>query len=188
MKIALLGGSFNPPHIAHQMACLYLLEAEGFERVWMMPCFRHAFSKELIDFDYRLAMCALCARPFGGRVLVSEVERVAGGDGVNRSADTLAYLSAHNPQDEFSLVIGSDILPEIGAWKDFDSIREKYPILVLARPGYPVSEGDWRVSPAIFPGISSTAVREKLGAGSSADGLLPRSLIEYIEKNGLYAE
>ncbi len=186
MKIALLGGSFSPPHIAHQVACLYLLEAEGFERVWMVPCFRHAFSKELVDFEERVAMCGLCARPFAGRVVVSEVERVVGDGGVSRTVNTLDYLNAHYPQHDFSLVIGSDILPEIDYWKDFDRIREKYPIMVLARPGYPVPEGDWRVSPAVFPGISSTAIRDRLSAGSSVNGMLPRSVIDYIQKNGLY--
>ncbi|HUU01329.1 MAG TPA: nicotinate-nicotinamide nucleotide adenylyltransferase [Myxococcota bacterium] len=186
MKIALLGGSFNPPHLAHQLACLYLLEAEGFERVWMMPCYRHAFLKELVDFEQRVAMCALCARLFAGRVVVSEVERAACGEGANLTVDTFAYLAAHHPQHDFTLVIGSDILPEINAWKDFDRIREKYPILVLARPDCPIPEGGWQVSPALFPGISSTAIRARLDAGESVAGMLPRSVIAYIEKNRLY--
>ena len=71
---AILGGSFNPPHISHQMACLYLLEALAADGVLLVPACHHPFGKSLVSFEHREAMCEILARPFGGRVELSDVE------------------------------------------------------------------------------------------------------------------
>ena len=67
-EVALFGGSFNPPHVAHQMVCLFVLETCRVDAVWMVPTFRHAFSKELCGFEHRFRMCELAAAPLGERV------------------------------------------------------------------------------------------------------------------------
>ncbi|MBW1809060.1 MAG: nicotinate (nicotinamide) nucleotide adenylyltransferase [Deltaproteobacteria bacterium] len=186
MRVALLGGSFNPPHLAHQMACLYLLEGRGFERVWLMPCFLHAFDKQLVSFEHRVAMCALLSRPFGGRVVVSEVEQNLAGDKPNRTIDTMQYLDAHHAELEFTLVIGTDILDEVSKWKDFDKLKQKYPILVLKRTGFEPSTNDWDISELAFPQISSSSIRERLGQGEQLSGLVPATVAGYIRQNSLY--
>ena len=135
MKIALLGGSFDPPHNAHREACAYLLEQEDFDRVWLMPTYKHAFGKELASFEHRAAMCALLSTPFRGRVLVSEVERNLAGAGVNRTIDTVRYLKAHHPQEDFTFVIGSDNLEQLSEWKDIERLKQEIEFLVLRRPG-----------------------------------------------------
>jgi len=185
MKIAFLGGSFNPPHLAHQLACMVLLEAEGFEQVWLVPCYRHAFSKQLLDFQHRLRMCRLLARPFGGRVRVSEVERRALYRGLNRTRHTLEYLSRRHRQHQFWLVVGSDLLSELPSWQDFDLLREKFPLLVLRRSGYPAT-GPFRCTALELPAVSSTRVRQELAEKGDCPGLIPRSVAAYIQHHGLY--
>jgi len=59
--IALFGGSFNPPHVAHQMVALFVLETAPVDELWITPTYRHAFSKQLVDYEHRIAMCELMA-------------------------------------------------------------------------------------------------------------------------------
>ena len=49
--VALFGGSFNPPHIAHQMVALWVLETQAVDGLWMLPTWRHPFGKPLVDHE-----------------------------------------------------------------------------------------------------------------------------------------
>ena len=57
--VAIYGGSFNPPHVAHQLISLLVLETVVVDELWWVPTFRHAFGKELALFEDRVAMCRL---------------------------------------------------------------------------------------------------------------------------------
>jgi len=185
LRIALLGGSFDPPHNAHQLACQHLLEDEGFDRVWLLPCYQHAFGKALTHFSHRLEMCALSAKKFSGRVVVSEVEQNLAGEDGNRTIDTVEYLQAHHPQEEFTLVIGSDILSELDGWKDVDRLKNLVPFLVLGRSGFK-EPTQLPQSPVTLPEISSSQVRELLRAGRPVRDLVPEEVASYIRENSLY--
>src|SRR5436853_6974273 len=90
LRVALFGGSFNPPHVAHQMAALYVLETAPVDELWLIPAFRHALGKPLQPFEDRLEMCRLAAAALGPRVDVSDVERAIGG--ASRTLYTLRRL------------------------------------------------------------------------------------------------
>src|SRR3954464_13123296 len=79
LRVALFGGSFNPPHIAHELAALYVLETALVDALWFVPAYEHAFGKPLAPFDDRMAMCELVAAALGPRARVSDVERAIGG-------------------------------------------------------------------------------------------------------------
>ncbi len=186
MNIALLGGSFNPPHLIHQMACLYLLEAEEFDQVWMLPCFRHAFAKELAPFAQRVSMCRLCAQAFGGRVVVAEVERDLPTQDGNRTVHTLRHLGKQHPDHRFTLVVGSDLVSELPSWKDFASIRANTPILVLRRAGHDKIDSEWSCSELVFGQISSTEIRRRLANKEPIHGLVPGTVARFIGEQTLY--
>src|SRR3954452_22589054 len=107
MRVALFGGSFNPPHVAHQLVGLYVLETEPVDELWLIPCFKHPFDKALAPFEDRLAMCELAAAALGPRARVSDCERRLGGE--SRTLRTVKALQAQHPGVELSLVIGGDI-------------------------------------------------------------------------------
>ncbi len=186
MKIALFGGSFDPPHLAHQLACLLLLEGEGFERVWMLPTYRHAFGKQLGPFEDRVEMCALAARPFGGRVVVCEVERALFAERPNRTFDTLEHLQAHAPDDAFTIVVGSDLLPELPQWWNFEALRARAPFLVLRRPGHPREAPGFRFAHLELPDLSSSAIRRRAAQGLPLEGLVASAVADHIRARGLY--
>ena len=127
MRVALFGGSFNPPHVAHQMAALYVLETAPVDALWFVPAHEHAFGKPLVAFDDRLAMCELAAAALGPRVRVSEVERALGGRSL--TLRTVRRLSEMHPEHAVPIFVG-EILCRFEGSFDF-SFRRQLGLLFL---------------------------------------------------------
>src|SRR6185295_8457563 len=125
-RVALFGGSFNPPHVAHQMVCLYVLETEPVDEVVVVPCWKHPFDKELVPFADRLEMCRRAMEPLGPRVSVSNIEEEIGGE-TSRTLVTLEALAKQRPAVQWRLVIGADILPEREKWWRWSDIEKMAP-------------------------------------------------------------
>jgi len=184
MRVALFGGSFNPPHVAHQLAALYVLETAAIDALWFVPAYEHAFGKPLVAFEDRLAMCELAAAALGPRARVSDVERAIGGRSL--TLRTVRRLAELHPEHTFSLVIGSDLAGEVGGWYRGDELARTIPFIIVGRPGGAPGAA---ASPAIvMPDVSSTAVRAALATGKPVDGLVPRAVLDYIYRKGLYKE
>ena len=71
--LAIYGGSFDPPHVAHTLVCAYVLSAHAVDRVIVVPAAQHAFNKPLSPFPHRLRMCELAMRDLQ-RTEVSAIE------------------------------------------------------------------------------------------------------------------
>jgi nicotinate-nucleotide adenylyltransferase len=180
MNIALIGGSFNPPHIGHLLAACYVRATQEVDRVWLMPADKHPFGKVMVDFEHRLQMCrALCADATGW-LEATDVERRAG---KGWTVDTLAYLAERRPADRFTLVIGSDIVADLPKWKEPERLRTLAHVLVLSRAGHPVADA---VGPPLAK-VSSTEIREALARGEAPADRVPRAVLHYIRDHGLYA-
>ncbi|MFH2006333.1 MAG: nicotinate (nicotinamide) nucleotide adenylyltransferase [bacterium] len=175
--VGLFGGSFNPPHVAHQHVCAEALDRGGMDEVLLVPCLHHPFEKPLAPYEDRLAMCRRAARPFGKRVRVSEVERELGG--LSRTVVTLEHLVSREPGARWSLIIGSDILAETGRWYAWDRIRELAELFVVDRTGAGESH-----HPTLD--VSSTEIRAQLAQGKDVSKLVPAPVLEYIHEHGLY--
>jgi nicotinate-nucleotide adenylyltransferase len=180
MRVALFGGSFNPPHVAHQLAALYVLETAAVDALWFVPAFEHAFGKPLVAFDDRLAMCQLAAAALGPRVQVSDVERTLGGRSL--TLRTVRRLIELHPAHAFSLVIGSDLQADVSTWYGAEELVRTIPFIVVGRAGAPAAEN----AAVAMPDVSSSAVRAALAAGKPVDGLVPRAVLDYIVRKGLY--
>jgi nicotinate-nucleotide adenylyltransferase len=181
-RVAIFGGSFNPPHVAHQLVALYVLETAPVDELWLVPAFRHAMGKPLAPFEDRLRMTELAAAALGPRVRVSDVERVIGGE--SRTIRTLSHLRQANPGHTFSVVIGADLLPELPSWQGGDELRRTVPFIVVGRGG--VETDGPAASGLEMPPVSSSDVRRRLAAGEPVDALVPRTVVAYISQHGLY--
>ncbi|MBE7450316.1 MAG: nicotinate-nicotinamide nucleotide adenylyltransferase [Kofleriaceae bacterium] len=185
--VALFGGSFNPPHVAHALVALYVLETAPVDAVWLVPTWRHAFGKELAPYEDRVAMCALAAAPLGPRALVSRVEeevaRVRGGE--SRTLHTLEHLATTHPGHAFRLLVGADILGEAASWHRWDEICRRAPPIVVGRGAVTPPPGA-AVTELSMPAVSSTEVRRRLAAGQDVAGLVSRTVLGYIAGRGLY--
>jgi nicotinate-nucleotide adenylyltransferase len=179
-QIALLGGSFNPPHVGHLMAALYVRSILGVDEVWLMPSFHHPFGKALEEFEHRVAMCRAMAGDVGSWLVVSEVEREVGGEG--RTIETLEYLLPRHPDARFRFVIGSDILKDLPSWKAWDRIQTLVDVTVLHRAGYP----DPRALGPPLAVVSSTEIRRRLEAKDPPLDLVPLSVLNCARAHHLY--
>ena len=181
MRVAIFGGSFNPPHVGHQLVALYVLETAGVDELWFVPCWRHTFGKALEAFEDRLRMSERAAAALGARVRVSDVEARLGGE-VSRTLLTIKALQASHPDHEFLLVSGADVEPDLPLWYGADELLRSVRRLVVGRTGFAAG------SAVAMPAVSSSEIRARLRAGEPVDGLVPRSVLAYIREHGLYAK
>lgn len=178
-RIALLGGSFDPPHVAHVLLAAYVLAIGEVDEVLVVPVFDHAFGKRLAPYDDRVRMCELAFADLP-RVRVSRIEELL--PHPNRTLDTLERLQHDDPQARFRLVIGSDVLADAAKWYAFDEVKRLAPPLVVTRPGHA------DVGPSLFPDVSSTELRELFGRADTAalGKLMPHGALRYALERGLY--
>ena len=205
-KVALFGGSFNPPHVAHQLVALYVLETQQFDELWFVPVYTHVFGKDLAPFEDRVAMCEIAIRPLGPRAHVCRAEEElakAPGFAGSRTLDLIEHLIKQNPTSSFRLVVGTDILAETDKWHRWDAVVAAAPLIVVGRTGHTLPVGS-SVSGLTMPEVSSTAIRaelaaldpdirDSLGRGEVVDpvptvaSLLPASVLRYIAERDLYS-
>lgn len=178
MRVALYGGSFNPPHLAHQLAGLYVLETQEIDELWLVPCFKHPFEKSLAPFEDRLEMCRRAAAALGPRAKVSDCEGRLGGE--SRTLLTVTALRAENAGTEFSWIVGADLVRELPSWYRADELQRLVRLIVVGRAGF--DSGDLPAMPA----VSSSEVRRRLAAGESVDALVSRSVLDYVRQRKLY--
>ncbi|MCS6901357.1 MAG: nicotinate-nicotinamide nucleotide adenylyltransferase [Myxococcales bacterium] len=180
-RVAIYGGSFNPPHMGHVLAVTYALAVHPVDAVLVIPCFQHPFAKDLVSFSHRFA---LCERAFGWLpgVEVSRVEAELGGE--SRTLRTLEALRERYPSWSFRLLVGADILHDAPQWYAFDRVTELAPLLVLGRCGV-VAPG---APQPLLPEVSSTELRTWLQGGNLARAreLMPSRVMDYILQHGLY--
>lgn len=185
-RVGFFGGSFDPPHVGHVLAVVYLLSVHPLDEVLIAPVFRHPFAKSLTPFDVRME---LCREAFGWipGATVSDVEARLGGESL--TLRTLEALTAERPGDRFRLVIGSDVVADLPKWHRFDRIEALAPPLVMARSGVgPTAAGDAGPGEPVLPRVSSSEVRNAIAAGQldAVRALLPRRVVDVVEARGLY--
>ncbi len=184
---AIFGGSFNPPHVAHQLVALYVLETQPVDALWFVPTYSHPFGKQLVSYEHRVRMCELAIAPLGARACVSRAEETLAqrpGFVASRTLDLVEHLAAQG--HELRFVIGADILGEAQKWYRWDAVVARAPLIVIGRAGYPLPAGS-RDTGVAMPEISATRVRELLGAKDpAAASLLPKTVLWYIARHGLY--
>ena len=197
-RVGLLGGTFNPPHIAHlvcaQEACAQL----GLDQVLLLPVYDPPHNA--IDADPGVAhRLELCRRAVVGdqRLAVSTAESDV--PGRSYTVDTLRRLHESRPEDELTFILGGDQAQSLPTW------REPEGLLALARLGIAEREGvrrdDIAARLAGLPGVpervaffdmprldvSSSLIRRHVAAGRPIRYLVPDAVAEYIAQAGLYA-
>lgn len=172
-RVAIFGGSFNPPHVGHTAICKWLFSKGLADEVWVVPCFQHPFDKPLVDFEHRLCMCRLA---FGKLLLPIRnltVERDLGG--TSHTVRTIMHLKGMHPECRMSLVHGGDLKDEFRGWHEFEKIRDLVEIVHIPRGAS---------SP--IPDVSSTEIRERISKGVSIVDMVEPEVAVYIITKGLY--
>jgi nicotinate-nucleotide adenylyltransferase len=213
MRIGILGGTFNPIHLAHLRSAEEVREAQRLDRILFIPSATppHKRGHGLVLAAHRLAMARLAIRGNPHfRVSTIEVDR----GGCSYSVDTLRALHTRLPRAQFFFVLGIDAFREIGTWRDYRSIFALCNLVVTSRPAYddaslisavPVAvraefcyrpkakrlehrTGNQVIYQRISDlDISASAIRHRLHRGLSIRYLVPATVERYIERHRLYA-
>jgi nicotinate-nucleotide adenylyltransferase len=213
MRIGILGGTFNPIHLAHLRCAEEVREAQRLDRVLFIPSATppHKPADGLASSTHRLAMVRLgvAGNPYF-RVSTIEIQR----GGRSYSVDTLRALRARMPSAHFSFILGLDAFREIDTWKEFRSLFTLCDLIVISRPPYhepprraalPVavrSEFCYRphigalehqkgnriiFQPVSALDLSASSIRQRVCRGTSIRYLVPDPVERYIRRHRLYA-
>ncbi|HEU4437467.1 MAG TPA: nicotinate-nucleotide adenylyltransferase [candidate division Zixibacteria bacterium] len=188
-KIGLLGGTFDPPHLAHLVLAQTALDELKLDEIWFIPAFRppHKRGERVSSFAHRLAMLRLAIRG-NKRFKVLTIEKEKGG--LSYTVETLPLLRRKHPNTQFFLLLGSDNLSELGGW------REPEKVFSMAQPVFahrPLTDEKlpawlehavWLSNPRLE--ISATDLRARVRAGQSIRYFVPEAVERYIRKKGLY--
>jgi nicotinate-nucleotide adenylyltransferase len=197
LRVGILGGAFNPPHIGHlvcaQEALLRLeLETVRFVPVGQPP---HREIEDDPGAEARLVMCEL-AIAGDDRLTVSRLELDR--EGPSYTADSLAALSESEPDEDLHLILGGDQAATLPTWHEPERVLELATVAVVPRTGWSrervaVKLGSLRGAGQVrffdMPrvDVSSSLVRHRAARGEPIRYLVPDRVAEYIDANSLYA-
>jgi len=210
MTIGIYGGTFDPIHYGHLRPALDVYQALPFSEIRFVPCGQPPHrDTPLTDAAHRLAMLrmALASQPTF-KVDDRELHR----KGPSYMVDTLTELRAECGEQALSLIIGFDAFLGLESWHQWQAIPELAHIVVTHRPGWQQSNIEARPAlqqlverrqmqgellsrqpagglvfvPVTQLAISSTQIRELIGAGKDPHYLLPDNVYELIKQEKLY--
>ena len=194
LKVAILGGSFNPVTLGHLQCARYIINNTDVQQVWLTPCFSHIWNKELLSPNHRYVMCLLATEINDGVIAFNfEISKKI----TTGTFDFLSLLLVRYPEIDFSYIIGMDNANQFNKWARAPELKEMVRFIVVSRQGISQNEdGLWYTrSPHIFlnaeeeiMNISSTIVRGLIKDNQTEDlnkYLHPR-VLKYIQDQGLY--
>lgn len=189
-RIAVFGGTFNPPHVGHR-ACLEIALAEFgdlFDTVLVVPTnLQYYKDRAQASPGDRLEMCRLAFGSVPG-VAVSDLDITRGG--VTYTADTLRDVRRLYGNDaRIYFILGSDSFAWVSGWRDAEKLQAEAEFLVIPRGEVPVGDVPgftYRVAGRPAPVVSSSQIRDLLTRGESVANLLEPSVLWYISKRNLY--
>ncbi len=131
MRIGLLGGSFNPPHVAHRAVSLFAIKRLKLDRVWWLVTPGNPLKQQgaLRDLDHRIEAARHMADD--PRIDVSCLESVIG---TRYTVDTITYLRRRGAGLRFVWIMGADNLAQFHRWQNWRRIASEVPIAVIDRP------------------------------------------------------
>ncbi len=193
-RIGILGGSFDPIHLAHVEAANIARTTLDLDFVYLVPAGSPYHRVEVIaSIEQRVAMCELAAKGHDWlKVSKIDADRVGNTYTIDTISELTQEFTLNHPDDsaEWFLILGADAYQDFPQWKQPEEIARNVSMVVVSRPGESHQELDH--FPCRFidvPGweISSTQVRSSAGNNESISDLVTPSVIEYITTNKLYA-
>ncbi len=197
MRIGILGGAFNPPHIGHLVCAQEALVQLELDKVVFVPTGQapHREIEEDPGAEARFEMCEAAIE--GDRrfeATRAELER----DGPSYTSDTLRGMRDAAPDDELFLLLGGDQAASLATWHEPDQVLALATLGVAERVGYTRNtigikllrlKGSDGVRYLDMPlmQVSSTSVRRRVRESKPIRYLVPDRVLEYIESKGLYA-
>ena len=211
MRIAIFGGTFDPPHVGHLLAASDAFDTLELDRLFFVPAAaqplkggHHSTPRQRLEM-----VRALIGEDQRFEADPIEIER----SGLSFTVDTVAAYAERYPDAERFLLVGADVLATFGQWREPERIRQLAEMVVLQRDeGEVLTEGSQaaerpmrqavsrlsRESVAVAAlqaprfletrriDVSSTEIRRRVGTGKSIRGFVPDAVAAYITAAALY--
>jgi nicotinate-nucleotide adenylyltransferase len=196
VRIGVLGGTFNPPHLGHLVCAQEAYVQLALDKVMLIPA-RIPPHKPVEDepgVEHRLELCRLAVQG-DPRLEASDLEVAR--EGMSYTVDTLSELHSNAPDNDLFLIVGGDIAAGLANWHEPEQVLSMATLAVAKRRG--TSRGAVKSALAHLRGgekarffrmpriaISSSLVRERVRAGMPIRYLVPETVESYIADRGLY--
>lgn len=195
-RIGIMGGTFDPIHIGHLVAAEEARAQFELDKVIFMPAGAPAFKeKKQVTAAHHRFMMAQLATISNPHFEVSDLEIKR--PGTTYTVDTMREMKKLYPDAHLYFITGADAVFEIIGWKNSAELADLVTFIATTRPGYDLERAKqrhrdslinfeiaWIEVPALS--VSSTDLRARLREGRSVRYLIPRPVLGYIRKTGLY--
>ncbi|HIY58245.1 MAG TPA: nicotinate-nucleotide adenylyltransferase [Candidatus Tetragenococcus pullicola] len=187
-QVGILGGNFNPVHLAHLIIADQVGNSLGLEKVYLMPenLPPHIDEKKTIASKHRVNMLKLAIEDNPLLALETiELER----QGKSYTLDTMKLLKEKHPDTDYYFIIGGDMVEYLPKWYQIDELLKLVQFVGVRRPEYSIETP----YPIIWVDIasmdiSSRQLRKKIAQGCSVRYLIPEKVVDYIQEEGLYLD
>jgi len=188
MKIGLFFGSFNPIHIGHKVIASYLVDFTDLDKVMFVVSPQNPLKQKisLLDQYHRLQIIRSEIED-NSKLEVSDIEFDM--PKPSYTIDTLVRLKEKHPENDYSIIMGSDNLQNFHKWKNYEQILEDYSVYVYPRPGYEISGSHKNIH--VIEGvpqmeISSSFIRKSIKEGKDISYLMPEKAWIYTDEMNFY--
>lgn len=191
-RVGLLGGTFDPIHHGHLIAAEAAKEAAKLDEVWFIPTLVPPHKPQPgADANLRLQMVEAAIKGNSDFQLEGiELNR----EGTSYTIETVSAIQEQHPEIMFYWIVGSDMVKDLPNWRRIEELAQQISFIGLERPDQPSEDSELpayirrKLLRANMPliGISSTDIRRRLKEGRSIRYMLPESVLEIIQKDGLY--
>lgn len=188
MRVALYGGTFNPPHNGHLTAAQEAHRLLSLDVVVFIPSYLppHKSHDNIISVVHRMAMVESMIMPYS-YMQVSDIELLQ--EKVCYTIDTVRVLKEQHPDwDTLYFLVGTDFVSDFRTWKNYESLFQEVQIVVAARFAGMAEERDDRfiyLDNCVCE-VSATRIRDMIRTGASYERYVPSTVRAYIQKHSLY--
>ncbi len=178
MRIAVLGGSFDPIHEGHLMMAKEVLKRKIADQIWFMPARQNPLKERKIkDFSVRCKMISLAIAPYR-RMKLCTLENDL--PVPSYTITTVKELKRKYPEHEFLWIIGEDQVKQLDLWKDIDELKQMIQFVAFDRGGLCHDKNNLIWIHGFDHPASSTKVRQ------GQFEYLPKSVLRFVVEEGLY--
>ena len=189
MNVGLFFGSFNPIHIGHLAIANYMLAYTELQQLWFVVSPHNPFKKKqtLLSESDRLYLVNLAIEGYL-QYKASDVEFKM--PKPSYTIDSLVHLSEKYPQNNFSLIMGSDNLEAFHKWKNSEAIVANYHRYIYPRPDTPPHLFDELKNATVVDAplmeIASSFIRQAIRENRDVPFFLPDGVYKYIKEMHFY--
>jgi nicotinate-nucleotide adenylyltransferase len=198
MRVALFGGSFDPPHHGHTAIAVAAADVFDLDQVLFAPVGRQPLKPEgaPASFADRLAMVELACRT-DPRFAVSDLDAPRSDGKPNYTVETLATLHETMPDARLFNLVGADSFLDLPRWHEPEQLLDLAEWIVVSRPGFPLADlsmlgltprqrGRVHLLQTVHEDVAATNLRERLEAGDQCADVLDPAVSAYIKVHHLY--